>query len=78
MKILIQIPIGSEIVSESLTWSPYQTKEDQIDQINPEIFKFLSYVNFLKDFHYKTLRDFLCFQIALTQSIFELEKCTFF
>ena len=29
-------------------------------------------------FQYKAFRDFLCFLIALTRSIFELEKCTFF
>ena len=31
-----------------------------------------------KDFHNKTFRDFLCFPIALTRSIFDLEKCSFF
>ena len=31
---------------------------------------------FFKDFYYKTLKDFLYFQIALTQSIFKLEKCS--
>ena len=33
---------------------------------------------FSKNFQYKTFIDFLCFQIALTRSIFELEKCSFF
>ena len=31
-------------------------------------------VHLFKDFQYKTFRDFLCFQIAVTRSIFELEK----
>ena len=53
-------------------------KGQNIDQINHEIFDFLLYVHFFKDFQYKTFRDFLCLQIALTQSIFELEKCSFF
>ena len=35
---------------------------------------FLNLVNF----HLKTFIDFLTFQIALTWSIFELEKCSFF
>ena len=35
-------------------------------------------MSIFKDFKYKTLRDFLCFQIALSWSIFELEKCSFF
>ena len=48
-----------------------------IDPIYPQIFKFKPYVLFLKDFQYKTFRDFLCFQIVLTRSIFELEKCFF-
>ena len=30
------------------------------------------------DFQYKTFKDFLCLQIALTQSIVELEKLSFF
>ena len=30
------------------------------------------------DFQYKTFKDFFCLQIALTRSIFELEKCSFF
>ena len=47
-----------------------------IDPINPEIFELLPYVHFFKNFQYKTLRDFLCFQIA-EFSIFELEKCSF-
>ena len=49
-----------------------------IDPINPEIFELLPYVHFFKDFPYKTFREFLCFSIALTRSIFELEKCSFF
>ena len=49
-----------------------------IDPINPHIFEFLPCVHFFKDFQYKTFRDFLCFQIALTWSMFELEKCSFF
>ena len=32
----------------------------------------------LKDLHHKTFIDFFTFQIALTRSIFELEKCSFF
>ena len=30
------------------------------------------------DFQYKTFRDFLCFQIALTRSVFEVETCSIF
>ena len=48
-----------------------------MDPFNPEIFKFSPYVHFFKDFQYKTFRDFLCFKISQTQSIFELEKCSF-
>ena len=44
-----------------------------IDQINPEMFEFLSSVHFLKDFQYKSFRDLFCFQIA-TWLIFELRK----
>ena len=39
--------------------------------------KFLPYVHIFKDSQYKTFRDILCFQIFLTRSIFELEKCVF-
>ena len=49
-----------------------------IDQTNPDIFKFYPYVKFLKDFQYKTFRDVLCLQISLTWSIFEQEMCSFF
>ena len=45
-----------------------------IDPINPEIFECSHYVHFFKDFQYKTFRDFLCFQIAPTLSIFEIEQ----
>ena len=41
-----------------------------IDPIYPKKFEFLPYVHFFKDFQYKTFRDFLCFQIALTRLIF--------
>ena len=47
-----------------------------IGLIYPQIFKFLHYVPFFKDFQYKTFRDFHYFQIDLTWSI-ELEKCSF-
>ena len=32
---------------------------------------------FLKDFQYKTFRDLLCFQMALTWLIFELKRVLF-
>ena len=48
------------------------------DLIHPKNFELKFYVHFFKDFQYTTFRDFLCFQITLTQSIFELEKCSFF
>ena len=46
--------------------------------INPQIFEFLPYVHLFKDFLFKTFKDFICFQIALTRSIVELGKCSFF
>ena len=52
-------------------------KWQNIYQFNHEIFEFLPFVHFFKDFQYKTLRDFLCFQIALTRSIFEPESGLF-
>ena len=55
-----------------------QKRTKNIDPIGPQIFKFLPNNHFFMDFQYKTFIDFLCFQIALTQSIFELEKCSFF
>ena len=53
-------------------------KKLNIDPNYPQIFKFLPYVQLYMEFQYKTVRDFLRFQIALTRSIFELEKCFFF
>ena len=42
--------------------------------LNIEKFKFLPHFHVFKDFLYNAFRYFLCFQIALTPSIFELEK----
>ena len=41
-------------------------------------FHVLLNVSFFKDFRYKTFRNSLCLQITLIQSIFVLEKCSFF
>ena len=44
-------------------------KGRNIDKINSEIFKFLPYVHFFKDFQNNTLRDFFCFQIGLARKV---------
>ena len=69
----------SKIMTKLKYWVPLSNKPGlNIDPINPQIFEFLPSVHIFKDFQYKTFRNFLCFQIALTQSIFEIEKCSFF
>merc|ERR1711954_130206 len=69
----------SKILTNLHYYGPISNKKGlNIDPINPQIFEFLPYVHFFKDFHYKTFRDFLCFLITLTRSIFELEKYSFF
>ena len=69
----------SKILTKLYYYVPISKRKGlSIYPINPQIFMFLPYVHFLKDFQRKTFRDFLCFQIALTQSIFELERCSFF
>ena len=49
----------------------------KMDKSISKILEVLPYVHFIKDFQYKTFRDFFCFQIALARSIFELEKGSF-
>ena len=49
-----------------------------IDPTADEKFELVPCVQFFMDFQYKTFKDFFCLQIALTRSIFELEKCSFF
>ena len=64
--------LGSKYWINFNTRSPYQTKEGQILTLS-----FHPMFIIFEDFQYKTLRYFLCIQIALTQSIFELKKCFF-
>ena len=69
----------SKILTKLLLQIPLSNKKGlNIDLIYSEIFEFLPFVHFFKDFQYKTFRHFLCFQIALAMSIFEVEKCSFF
>ena len=42
-----------------------------------EKFELVPFVKFFMDFQYKTFKDFFCLQIALSRSIFDLEKWFF-
>ena len=59
-------------LSCSWSWSLSLAKVSNIQPINPEIFQILPHVQLFKGW------DFLCFQITLTQSIFEVEKGSLF
>ena len=66
----------SKIFTKLLSQQPLSNKEGlDIDTIDDEKFEFVPCFQFFMDFRYKTFKDFLCHQIALTRSIFELEKC---
>ena len=58
---------------------PFSNKKGlDIDPNDDEKFKLVPCVKFFIDFQYKTSKDFFCIQIALTLSICDLEKCSFF
>ena len=70
--------LSEQNVDLTLTLGPL-IKQNRLNvvPINPEIFKFLLYVNFFIDFQYQAFREVLRFQIYLTQAKFELEMCYF-
>ena len=71
--------LGAKYVINCYPRPPWQTKKNLIlSQLMRKKIDFEPCLYFFMDFQYKTLKDFFCLQIALTRSIFELEKCSFF